>query len=203
MGIDSTFGRAFFKAELSAGNGIPSTGTVFLSVNDRDKPAGLIVAQRMRERGLSIVATRGTAEYLGKFGLEVDRVLGKVQDADGGQTAVDLIADGTIKFVVNTPRGSVGRSDGEHIRKAASMHRVSCVTTLSAALAAAQGMGESPEQLPVRSLQEFHSSGASSGRGAEISGDGDRDGDGDGDGGRPAGGAQVGAGTAAVAAGES
>jgi carbamoyl-phosphate synthase large subunit len=156
MGIDSTFGRAFFKAELAAGNGLPQKGTVFLSVNDNDKPAGLVVATRMRERGLGLMATRGTADYLARFGVVVDRVLGKVQDADGGQTAVDLIADGTIVFVVNTPRGSVGRSDGEHIRKAASLHRVSCVTTVSAALAAAQGMGESPEQLPVRSLQEFH-----------------------------------------------
>jgi carbamoyl-phosphate synthase large subunit len=87
-------------------------------------------------------------------------VLGKVQDADvmdgNAQTAVDLIADGTIKFVVNTPRGSVGHSDGEHIRKAASMHGVSCVTTVSAALAAAQGLEESPATLPVRSLQEYH-----------------------------------------------
>jgi carbamoyl-phosphate synthase large subunit len=156
MGIDETFGRAFFKAELAAGNGLPSTGTVFLSVNDNDKPAGLVVAQKMRERGLRVVATQGTADYLRRFGLDVDQVLGKVQDQDSGPTAVDLIADGTIKFVVNTPRGSVGRSDGEHIRKAASLHRVSCVTTVSAALAAAQGMGESPERLPVRSLQEFH-----------------------------------------------
>jgi carbamoyl-phosphate synthase large subunit len=160
MGIDDSFGRAFFKAELAAGNALPSEGTVFLSVNDTDKPAGLVVARRMRERGLGLVATRGTAEYLRRFGVEVDRVLGKVQDADaddpGRQTAVDLIADGTIRFVVNTPRGSVGRSDGEHIRKAASLHRVSCVTTVSAALAAAQGLGESPERLPVKSLQEYH-----------------------------------------------
>jgi carbamoyl-phosphate synthase large subunit len=156
MGIDTTFGKAFFKAELAAGNGLPSSGTVFLSVNDNDKPAGLVVAQRMRERGLRVVATRGTADYLRRFGLEVDQVLGKVQDADSGPTAVDLIADGTIKFVVNTPRGSVGRSDGEHIRKAASMHRVSCVTTVSAALAAAQGMDETPDRLTVTSLQEFH-----------------------------------------------
>ncbi|MDW3212917.1 MAG: carbamoyl-phosphate synthase large subunit [Ilumatobacteraceae bacterium] len=156
MGIDDTFGRAFFKAELAAGNGLPNEGTVFLSLNDQDKPAGLVVAQRMRERGLSLVATAGTADYLARFGVEVDQVLGKVQDVDGGRTAVDLIADGTIVFVVNTPRGSVGRSDGEHIRKAASMHRVSCVTTVSAGLAAAQGMGESPAQLPVKSLQEYH-----------------------------------------------
>ena len=160
MGIDQTFGQAFFKAELAAGNGLPREGTVFLSLNDTDKPAGLVVAQRMREHGLGLVATRGTADFLRKFGVEVDRVLGKVQDAEAGettgQTAVDLIADGTVVFVVNTPRGSVGRSDGEHIRKAASLHRVSCVTTVSAALAAAQGLGESPEQLPVRSLQEYH-----------------------------------------------
>jgi carbamoyl-phosphate synthase large subunit len=156
MGIDDSFGRAFFKAELAAGNGLPSKGTVFLSVNDQDKPAGLVVARRMRDRGLGLVATAGTADYLARFGVDVDRVLGKVQDADGGQTAVDLIADGTIVFVVNTPRGSVGRSDGEHIRKAASLHRVACVTTVSAALAAAQGMGESPEELPVRSLQDYH-----------------------------------------------
>src|SRR5690606_17616892 len=107
MGIDTTFGRAFFKAQLSAGNGLPSSGIAFLSVNDHDKPAGLVVAKRIRERGLRIVATAGTAEYLAKFGVEVDRVLGKVQDADGSPTAVDLIADGTIVFVVNTPRGSV------------------------------------------------------------------------------------------------
>ena len=157
MGIDSTFGRAFFKAELSAGNGLPQTGTVFLSLNDTDKPAGIVVAQRMRAHGLGLMATQGTADYLARFGVGVDRVLGKVQDGGDGPTAVDLIADGTIVFVVNTPRGSVGRSDGEHIRKSASMHHVSCVTTVSAALAAAQGLGESPGQLPVKSLQEYHS----------------------------------------------
>ncbi len=156
MGIDETFGRAFFKAELAAGNGLPSHGTVFLSLNDQDKPAGLVVAKRLRDRGLGLVATAGTADHLRRFGVHVDQVLGKVQDADGGRTAVDLIADGTIVFVVNTPRGSIGRSDGEHIRKAASLHRVSCVTTVSAALAAAQGMGESPAELPVKSLQEYH-----------------------------------------------
>src|SRR5690606_524707 len=82
MGIDQTFGQAFFKAELAAGNGLPREGTVFLSLNDNDKPAGLVVAQRMRERGLGLVATQGTADFLRKFGVEVDRVLGKLQDAD-------------------------------------------------------------------------------------------------------------------------
>ncbi|HWL44659.1 MAG TPA: carbamoyl-phosphate synthase large subunit [Ilumatobacter sp.] len=161
MGIDATFGRAFFKAELAGGNGLPREGVVFLSVNDHDKPAGLAVAQRLRESGLELAATQGTADYLAGFGVKVDRVLGKVQDTDAGSaaagpTAVDLIADGTIKFVINTPRGSLGRSDGAHIRKAAAMYGVACVTTVSAALAAAQGLGETSERLTVRPLQEWH-----------------------------------------------
>ena len=74
-----------------------------------------------------------------------------------GETAVDLIAADEIDFVVNTPRGRIGRSDGEHIRKAASLHRVACVTTVDAAIAAAQGLGEAEgEQLGVRPLQEYH-----------------------------------------------
>ena len=168
MGIDATFGKAFFKAELAGGNGLPREGIVFISVNDADKPAGLVVAQRLRERGLQLVATHGTADYLAGFGVTVDRVLGKVQDAESGDaptgpTAVDLIADGTIKFVINTPRGSLGRSDGAHIRKAASMYGVACVTTVSAALAAAQGLGETFDRLPVRPLQEWHGRAAAGG----------------------------------------
>ena len=90
---------------------------------------------------------------------ELDTVIrhGEIVTAAGSVGHADIgIADGIIVFVVNTPRGSVGRSDGEHIRKAASLHHVACVTTVSAALAAAQGLGESPDQLPVRSLQEYH-----------------------------------------------
>ncbi len=156
MGIDTGFGRAFTKAELAAGSELPSTGTVFLSLNDHDKPAGIVVARQLRERGLSIAATEGTAAHLARFGVIVDRVLSKVAEGDG-PTAVDLIADGTINFVVNTPRGSSGRSDGEQIRKAASLHRVSCVTTVAAALAAAQGLAETAHApLEVKSLQEYH-----------------------------------------------
>jgi carbamoyl-phosphate synthase large subunit len=156
MGISDTFGRAFYKAELAAGTIIPTDGTVFLSLADPDKPAGLVVAKRLRALGLAIAATQGTAEYLAKFGSPVDQVLAKVQDGVG-VTAVDLIADGKISFVVNTPRGRIGRSDGEHIRKAASLHGVSCVTTVAAALAAAQGLGEQAAQTTVvRPLQDYH-----------------------------------------------
>jgi carbamoyl-phosphate synthase large subunit len=156
MGIDTTFGRAFYKAELAAGTVLPTGGTVFLSLADSDKPAGLVVARRLKELGLGIAATKGTAAHLRRFGMLVDQEVGKVQDHDA-VTAVDLIADGRISFVVNTPQGRGGRTDGEQIRKAASLHRVSCVTTIAAALAAAQGLAERPgDTLRVRSLQEYH-----------------------------------------------
>ena len=157
MGIDRTFGRAFYKAELAAGMLLPSSGTVFLSLNDHDKPAGIVVARRMVERGLRIVATEGTADHLRRYGVPVAQVLAKVTDADGGPNAVDLIAAGDIDFVVNTPRGSSGRSDGEQIRTAATAHRVGCVTTVAAALAAVQGLAETAGQaLDVTTLQEYH-----------------------------------------------
>ena len=156
MGIDVTFGKAFFKAELAAGTLLPSSGTVFLSLADGDKPAGLVVAKRLRELGLGIAATTGTAAYLERFDQPVDLVVGKVNEG-AETTAVDLIARGEISFVVNTPQGRGGRTDGEQIRKAANTHRVSSVTTVEAALAAVQGMAEQgSDHLTVRSLQEFH-----------------------------------------------
>jgi carbamoyl-phosphate synthase large subunit len=156
MGIDTTFGRAFDKAEVAAGTGLPTGGTVFVSLADPDKPAGLVVAAGLRELGLQIAATSGTAAYLARFGTVVDRVVGKVQDGDA-VTAPALIADGTIGFVINTPQGRRGRTDGEEIRKAASLHHVGCVTTIDAALAAVQGLRERPESgFEVRTLQEYH-----------------------------------------------
>jgi carbamoyl-phosphate synthase large subunit len=158
MGIDTTFGLAFYKAELAAGTVLPTEGTVFLSLADGDKPAGIVVARRLRELGLGIAATTGTADYLASFGVSVDAVVGKVSDGHG-INAVNLIASGDIAFVVNTPQGQGGgaRSDGEQIRKAAITHRVSSVTTVEAALAAVQGMAEHVgHALSVRSLQEYH-----------------------------------------------
>ena len=156
MGIDTTFGKAFFKAELAAGTLLPTEGTVFLSLADGDKPAGLVVAARLRELGLKIAATKGTCEYLGRFGITVDQVVGKISDGHG-MNAVKLIESGEIAFVVNTPQGRGGRTDGEQIRKAANSHHVSSVTTVEAALAAVQGMAEMVgREINVRSLQEFH-----------------------------------------------
>ncbi|MDO8363834.1 MAG: carbamoyl-phosphate synthase large subunit [Actinomycetota bacterium] len=156
MGIDTTFGKAFFKAELAAGTLLPTTGTVFLSLADGDKPAGLVVAKRLRELGLGIATTRGTGEYLAKFGIMVDQVVGKISEGDG-LNAVKLIESGQIAFVVNTPQGRGGRTDGEQIRKSANSHHVSSVTTVEAALAAVQGMAEMVgHEISVRPLQDYH-----------------------------------------------
>jgi carbamoyl-phosphate synthase large subunit len=160
MGIDTTFGRAFHKAELAAGTVLGDHGTVFLSLADKDKPAGLVVAKRLHRLGMAIVATKGTADYLAGFGEAVDAVVAKVSEVEpgGGETtAVDLIASGQVTFVINTPQGSGGRSDGEEIRKAAVLHGVASVTTISAALVAVQGLAEQRGRpLTVRSLQELH-----------------------------------------------
>jgi len=156
MGIDSSFGRAFYKAELASGTVLPSTGTVFLSLADDDKPAGIVLAKRLAKLGFGIAATTGTAAFLDRFGIAVDQVVGKVSEK-AGVTAVDLIASGKLAFVINTPQGRGGRTDGEAIRKAATVHRVSSVTTVEAALAAVQGMAEQDVRpLDVRSLQEHH-----------------------------------------------
>ena len=160
MGIDRTFGRAFVKSQTAAGTVLPQDGTVFLSLNDADKPAGLVVAKRLRELGLGITATTGTAGYLAKFGQKVDSVIGKVSEMTEGssmENAVDLIRKGAITFVVNTPHGRGSREDGEAIRKAANANRVPSVTTVEAALAAVNGLADQREsEVEVRSLQEYH-----------------------------------------------
>ena len=159
MGIDRTFGRAFVKSQTAAGTVLPTSGTVFLSLNDGDKPAGLVVAKRLRDLGLGVAATTGTAEYLAKFGFPVDRIVGKLSEIEGSSmdNAVELVAQGEISFVVNTPHGRGSREDGEAIRKAANSNRVSSVTTVEAALAAVNGLWEQRQsEVEVCSLQEYH-----------------------------------------------
>jgi carbamoyl-phosphate synthase large subunit len=156
MGIDTTFGLAFAKTQISAANPLPRSGSVFLSLADRDKPAGLRAARRFAEMGFDLVATSGTADYLIDHGLGVATVVAKLGE-DTGSDAVELISGGKVDLVVNTPRGRGPRADGAHIRRAANLANVPCLTTVAAATAAAGGMDEwfnSP--LRVRSLQEYH-----------------------------------------------
>jgi carbamoyl-phosphate synthase large subunit len=157
MGIDMTFGLAFAKSQIAAGNTLPESGAVFLSLADRDKPAGLDAARRFVELGFTIAATVGTAAYLEDHGVPVDTVVGKLGESHDGVTAVDLIASGKVQLVINTPRGRGPRADGEYIRTAANVHNVACLTTAAAARAAAAGIADwARHPLQVRSLQEFH-----------------------------------------------
>jgi carbamoyl-phosphate synthase large subunit len=159
MGIDRSFGRAFLKAQTAVYTDLPASGTAFLSLNDADKQHGVTVARGLRRLGIRIVATSGTADHLRSAGLEVDGVVSKVSERSESDfdDAVGLIERGEIDFVINTPRGKGTHRDGEAIRKAANIHRVSAVTTIKAALAAIQGMLERAEEpLGVKSLQEYH-----------------------------------------------
>jgi carbamoyl-phosphate synthase large subunit len=157
MGIDVTFGLAFAKSQIAAGDKLPEGGGVFLSLADRDKAGGVVAARRFAELGFSLIATSGTAAYLEAHGISVEKVLGKLGDGDGDETAVDLIAAGKVQLVVNTPRGSGPRADGAYIRSAAAAKGVPCITTTSAAIAAANGMDDwSTHELRVRTLQEYH-----------------------------------------------
>ena len=155
MGIDLTVGLAFAKSQLAAGVSLPESGTVFLSLADRDKASGVEAARRFVELGFAIAATAGTAAPLEAEGVPVATVVAKL--GEEGTDAVELIASGEVQLVVNSPRGRGPRADGAHIRRAAGTHDVPLLTTASAALAAANGMTDRHEHEPaVRSLQEYH-----------------------------------------------
>jgi len=158
MGIGSTFGLAFAKSQIAAGNRLPVEGTVFLSLADRDKAAGLDAARQFAALGFGLAATSGTAAMLEAEGISVDTVVAKVGESHPGVVdAVDLIAGGQVQLVVNTPRGRGPRADGLHIRATALAHMVPCLTTVAAARAAAAGIADwISHPLSVRSLQEYH-----------------------------------------------
>jgi carbamoyl-phosphate synthase large subunit len=158
MGIGATFGLAFAKSQIAAGNRLPTGGTVFLSLADRDKSVGLDAARQFAALGFELAATSGTAAMLEAEGIEVSTVVAKVGESHpGGVDAVELIAGGKVQLVVNTPRGRGPRADGLHIRATALAHMVPCLTTVAAARAAAAGIADwIRHPLSVRSLQEYH-----------------------------------------------
>jgi len=155
MGVAGTFGEAFAKAQLSAGQVLPTTGTVFFSVNDPDKQAAIPLARRYVELGFKIVATEGTALVLESAGLAVERVF-KVEE--GRPNAVDLIKGDRIQLIVNTPRGQDTLFDEKAIRRAAVLKRIPTITTISAADAAADGIAAMQKHhITVYALQHLHS----------------------------------------------
>jgi carbamoyl-phosphate synthase large subunit len=164
MGIDTTVGMAFAKSQLAAGDRMPTSGTVFFSLADRDKVVGTRAAARFVELGFSVVATSGTAEHLEAHGVPVAQRVAKLSSPPGepdgvsdGADAVALISEGKVDLVVNSPRGRGPRADGAYIRRAAASAQVPLLTTASAALAAANGIADwISTDLTVRSLQEYH-----------------------------------------------
>ena len=155
MGIDLTTGLAFTKSQIAAGGALPDSGTVFMSLADRDKAVGLEAARGLVDLGLEVAATSGTAEHLVANGVPVTTVVAKL--GEDGVDAVELIRSGSVQMVVNSPRGRGPRSDGEHIRAAAGAAGIPLLTTANAALAAARGLADWRRfPLAVRTLQEYH-----------------------------------------------
>ena len=158
MGIGESFGIAFAKAQLAAGIRLPDTGQVFLSLADRDKASGLVLARQLRELGFTLAATIGTADFLRSNDVVVETLVAKVGLHDGAHDAVELIASEQVQLVINTPSGRGARADGAQIRSACMTHNVPCLTTMAAGLAAARGIADTRSQgWRVTSLQELHS----------------------------------------------
>jgi carbamoyl-phosphate synthase large subunit len=133
MGIDTEFGRAFAKAQLGAGTHLPLEGTVFISVNDRDKSGISTVAEAFVELGFKVVATEGTHKVLRRNSIESKQVL-KVHE--GRPNISDIMKNGQIQLIVNSPSGEEAKTDGKMIRRTAMAYKIPVITTLAAAKAA-------------------------------------------------------------------
>ncbi|HWI74196.1 MAG TPA: carbamoyl phosphate synthase large subunit, partial [Baekduia sp.] len=158
MGVARDFPSAFAKAQAAAGAALPSEGTVFITVTDADKPGAVAVAQLLHDLGFRIVATRGTAEAIQRWGVPAT-VIDKINEGPAGNNVVDWIERGDVDLVVNTPTGSGARTDGWEIRRAAVAAGIPCLTTLSAGLSAARAISAGASShggAEVISLQELH-----------------------------------------------
>ncbi|MEL6404028.1 MAG: carbamoyl-phosphate synthase large subunit [Chloroflexota bacterium] len=154
MGHASNFGHAFAKAQMAAKMPLPDSGTVFISVNDMDKAAVTRIARNLVRLGFTITATDGTAEWLNRFGVPAERV-NKVRE--GSPHIVDLIEEGKVQLVINTPLGGLAHEEGAVIRSKCYEVDVPIVTTMSAAMATMLGITRHHEKpMKVRSLQVHH-----------------------------------------------
>ncbi len=162
MGVADNFGEAFAKAQLASGQKLPIKGTVFISVRDQDKSHVAEVAQKFVDMGFNIVATAGTADILENGGMTVERVY-KVKE--GRPNVVDLIKGERIQLIINTPHGLEPWFDEQAIRRAAVNNRITTITTLAAAQAAAEGIAALQRgEVKVNALQHLHSERAAKAR---------------------------------------
>lgn len=154
MGIDYDFGRAFFKAEWAADNILPLSGTVFMSIRDEDKPHIAKVAKKMQAAGLHLIGTRGTAKFLSQNGIKMD-IINKV--SEGGPNIVDMIHKKEVNLIINTPSSKQTVKDGFQIRRAAVDFSVPYITTIQAALAAADAIEAMKKgKITIQSMGEYH-----------------------------------------------
>jgi carbamoyl-phosphate synthase large subunit len=161
MGFDAMFGTAFAKSQAAAYGPLPTSGRIFVSMANRDKRSMIFPVKRLADLGFEILATKGTAEVLRRNGVPTSLVRKHFEGIGpaGEKTSVQLILDGEIDLVVNTPHGSGGgsaRVDGYEIRTAAVMGNVPCITTVQGLGAAVQGIeAMRAGDLGVRSLQDW------------------------------------------------
>lgn len=154
LGMASSFGLAFYKAQEGAQQKLPQDGNVLLTVADRDKPEALHVARRLKSLGFGIIATRGTWKFLQDNGIEAKMILKLYEDRPN---IVDAIKNGQIQLIINTPNGRRGQFDDSYIRKSAIKYKVPYITTTAAAIAAARGIEACREGRDcVKSLQSYH-----------------------------------------------
>jgi len=152
MGISERFSIAFAKSQIAAGTVLPRRGRIFVSMADRAKPYIAPLARRLERLGYELIATRGTAQYLEQAGIKVQRIK-KIQE--GHPNLVDLMRDGQLQLVLNTPSGKGARTDEGHIRASAVAHGVPCITTLQAADAAVRALEAlREEEITVQPIQE-------------------------------------------------
>ncbi|HJX01559.1 MAG TPA: carbamoyl-phosphate synthase large subunit, partial [Candidatus Humimicrobiaceae bacterium] len=154
MGIDRSFGIAFAKTQIATNQVFPTSGSVFISVNDKDKQAIIGIAKKLSELDFKIISTRGTSTFLEKKGIKCNKIL-KIRE--GRPNVLDMIKNGEIDLIINTPEGSVARSDGYYLRTAAVLHNVPSVTTISGALALVQGIQEmkNNSKVKVKPIQDY------------------------------------------------
>jgi carbamoyl-phosphate synthase large subunit len=163
MGFDAIFGRAFAKSQAGAYGPLPTSGRVFASMANRDKRTMIFPIKRLADLGFEILATQGTAEVLRRNGIDARIVRKHYEGAgpEGEPTTVQLISEGEIDLIVNTPHGSTTggssvRTDGYEIRTAAVLANVPCITTVQGLGAAVQGIeAMRAGEITVRSLQDW------------------------------------------------
>lgn len=154
MGIASSFGLAFYKAQEAAGMRLPTEGTVLISVADRDKKYIFEIASRLSELGFKILATRGTKAYLNSNDIESHLA---VKLHEGRPNITDDIRNGRIQMIINTPVGSESKYDDSYIRKVAIQHKISYLTTIAAAMASVEGIEAARcGEIKVKSIQKYH-----------------------------------------------